>query len=42
MLVGDIPGFFWLFENIRDDIQPEYTSRGKLEAGGEAAKTPVY
>jgi hypothetical protein len=42
LLVGDFPGYFWFFENRGDDANPEYTSQGKLEAGGEAAKTPVY
>ena len=42
LLVGDFPGHFWFFENENDDEAPEYVSRGKLEAGGVAAKTPVY
>ena len=42
LLVGDFPGYFWYFENVGDDARPKYTSKGKLEAGGEAAKTPVY
>lgn len=42
LLVGDFPGYFWFFENTKSDSRPEYKSRGKLEAGGEAAKTPVY
>jgi hypothetical protein len=42
LLVGDFPGYFWFFENRGDDSSPRYTSRGKLEAGGQAAKTPVY
>ena len=42
LLVGDFPGHFWFFENQNDDEAPEYVSKGKLEAGGEAAKTPVY
>lgn len=42
LLVGDFPGYFWLFENDADDKQPRYVSKGKLQAGGEAAKTPVY
>ena len=42
LLVGDFPGHFWFFENENDDQAPEYVSRGKLEAGGVAAKTPVY
>jgi len=42
LLVGDFPGYFWFFENTGTEETPEYTSRGKLEAGGKAAKTPVY
>jgi hypothetical protein len=42
LLVGDFPGHFWLFENIGTDEKPIYTSKGKLQAGGEDAKTPVY
>ena len=42
LLVGDFPGYFWFFENTGTDRAPEYTSKGKLNAGGKAAKTPVY
>ena len=42
LLVGDFPGYFWFFENVGDDVSPKYTAKGKLQAGGEAAKTPVY
>lgn len=42
LLVGDFPGHFWLFENEGGEAEPLYTSRGKLQAGGEDAKTPVY
>lgn len=42
LLVGDFPGHFWYFENVGDDDKPGYTSKGKLRAGGVAAKTPVY
>lgn len=42
LLVGDFPGYFWLFDNIGSDSQPQYASKGKLQAGGEDAKTPVY
>ncbi len=42
LLVGDFPGYFWFFENVGTDAKPKYTSKGKLNAGGEAAKTPVY
>jgi hypothetical protein len=42
LLVGDFPGYFWFFENVGTDTKPKYTSKGKLNAGGEAAKTPVY
>lgn len=42
LLVGDFPGYFWLFENIGNDSKPEYKGRGKLQAGDKDAKTPVY
>ncbi len=42
LLVGDFPGYFWHFENVGSNAEPKYESRGKFEAGGEAAKTPVY
>ena len=42
LLVGDFPGYFWFFENTKSDKAPKYRSRGKLKAGDEAAKTPVY
>ena len=42
LLVGDFPGYFWLFDNTGTDQAPVYTSKGKLTAGGEDAKTPVY
>ena len=42
LLVGDFPGYFWYFENVGTDAKPEYKSKGKLDAGGEPAKTPVY
>lgn len=42
LVVGDFPGYFWLFENRRDDRAPKYVAKGKLQAGGEDAKTPVY
>ena len=42
LLVGDFPGYFWLFENKGTEEKPVYTSRGRLRAGGEDAKTPVY
>lgn len=42
LLVGDFPGFFWLFDNIGSELAPVYTSKGKLQAGGEDARTPVY
>jgi hypothetical protein len=42
LLVGDFPGYFWYFENVGRDAEPTYASRGKLEAGGKPAKTPVY
>ena len=42
LLVGDFPGYFWYFENDGTDEEPDYISKGKLQAGGEDAKTPVY
>ncbi len=42
LLVGDFPGYFWFFENEKDDDDPQYVSQGKLQAGGADAKTPVY
>ena len=42
LLVGDFPGHFWVFENVGDDKSPKYAAKGKLKAGGEDAKTPVY
>ncbi len=42
LLVGDFPGYFWLFENENNDENPVYTSKGKLKAGDADAKTPVY
>ncbi len=42
LLVGDFPGYFWLFDNIGTSGEPKYASRGKLQAGGTDAKTPVY
>ena len=42
LLVGDFPGNFWLFENTGTDREPAYTGKGKWQAGGADAKTPVY
>ena len=42
LLVGDFPGYFWVFENLGDDKSPKYVAKGKLKAGREDAKTPVY
>jgi len=42
LLVGDFPGYFWFFENTATDAAPSYEARGKLQAGGADAKTPVY
>ena len=42
LLVGDFPGCFWLFDNTGSDEDPRYTGKGKLQAGGQDAKTPVY
>jgi len=42
LLVGDFPGCFWLFDNTGSDAEPGYAGKGKLQAGGQDAKTPVY
>src|SRR5688572_4342473 len=42
LLVGDFPGYFWRFDNVGSDKKPKLTSKGKLQAGGTDAKTPVY
>lgn len=42
LLVGDFPGYFWLFDNQGTEDKPNLTCKGKLQAGGEDAKTPVY
>ncbi|HEX6812610.1 MAG TPA: hypothetical protein VF384_13370 [Planctomycetota bacterium] len=42
LLVGDFPGYFWLFDNAGTDKEPTFTGKGKLQAGGKDAKTPVY
>ena len=42
LVVGDFPGYFWWFANVGSDEAPEYVAKGKLQAGGEDAKTPVY
>lgn len=42
LLVGDFPGYFWLFSNEATDASPKYASGVKFQAGGEDAKTPVY
>jgi hypothetical protein len=42
LLVGDFPGYFWLFDNVGSESEPKYTAKGKLQAGGVDAKTPVY
>jgi hypothetical protein len=42
VLVGDFPGYFWLFDNTGTDKQPVYTAKGRFMAGRHAAKTPVY
>ncbi len=42
LVVGDFPGYFWLFENEGTEAMPVYTGKGKLQAGGADAKTPVY
>jgi len=42
LLVGDFPGYFWLFDNTGTDKQPVYAAKGKFRAGRHVAKTPVY
>lgn len=42
LLVGDFPGNFWVFENTGTDREPVYRGKGQWQAGGKAAKTPVY
>jgi hypothetical protein len=42
LLVGDFPGYFWRFDNTGSDKAPKLKSKGKLQAGGTDAKTPVY
>ena len=42
LLVGDFPGNFWVFENTGTDKEPSYRAKGQWQAGGKAAKTPVY
>ena len=42
LLVGDFPGYFWFFENTGSEKEPVYKSQGKLQAGEQDAKTPVY
>ena len=42
LLVGDFPGHFWFFENVATEAAPRYASRGRLDAGPDEAKTPVY
>jgi len=42
LLVGDFPGYFWLFDNTGTERAPVYTAKGRLKAGGVDAKTPVY
>lgn len=42
LLVGDFPGNFWHFDNRGTEQNPVYVSLGQLQAGGVAAKTPVY
>lgn len=42
LLIGSFPGHFWLFDNEGSEAEPVYTAKGKLQAGGEDAKTPVY
>lgn len=42
LLVGDFPGYFWLFENTGTDRAPVYAAGRQLQAGGAAAKVPVY
>lgn len=42
LMVGDFPGYFWLFTNAGTDQKPEYKPGQKLKAGGKDAKVPVY
>ncbi|KAA3609504.1 MAG: hypothetical protein DWQ01_09230 [Planctomycetota bacterium] len=42
LVAGDFPGYFWWFENVASDAEPDFKFRSKLKAGGRAASTPVY
>lgn len=42
LLVGDFPGFFWLFENKGTTAEPAYAKGKKLKTGKSDAKVPVY
>ncbi len=42
LIVGDFPGYFWLYQNVGSETAPRYSARGKLQAGGENAVVPVY
>ncbi len=42
LLVGDFPGFFWLFENKGTTAEPAYAAGRKLKTGATDAKVPVY
>jgi hypothetical protein len=42
LLVGDFPGYFWVFENRGTEEAPVYAAGKKLKAGGADAKVPVY
>ena len=42
LIVGDFPGNFWWFANTGGAAGPAFKAKGKLQAGGADAKTPVY
>ncbi|MHB8956911.1 MAG: hypothetical protein ACYC4U_28445 [Pirellulaceae bacterium] len=42
LIVGDFSGQFRFYRNAGTNEQPVYESRGYLQAGGEAAKVPIY
>ena len=42
LIVGSFSGTFFVFKNTGSNSAPIYTAKGELQAGGEAAKVPVY
>ena len=36
LIVGDFPGYFWLFENEADDTNPTYVAKGKVYTEGKS------